>query len=60
MRGLVWLEQRVCGRREVGNDTDTVHGSNCAKKFTLYPEGMGRSLKVRKEERHEMVFILER
>lgn len=44
----------------MGNDTDTVRGSNCAKKFTLYPEGMGRSLKVRKEERHEMVFILER
>lgn len=57
MRGLVWLEHRVRGRREVGNDTDTVRGSNCAKKFTLYPEGMGKSLKVRKEERHEMVFI---
>lgn len=35
---------------EVGNEADKVIEGSCAGKFTLYPEGVRKSLKVRKKE----------
>ena len=44
----------------MGNEGDKVIEGTCARKFRLYPEGVGKSLKVRKEECYDVIFTLER
>lgn len=60
MRELVWLEHRVCGRGTVGSDAETGCEGSCAKKLRFHPKGMGKALKVRKEECCGVIFILDR
>lgn len=60
MRELIWLQHRVCGRGKVGNDADTECEGSCYKKLRLYPKGMEKVVKVRKEECCDVFFILDR
>lgn len=44
----------------MGSDAETGCEGSCAKKLRFHPKGMGKALKVRKEECCGVIFILDR